>query len=133
MANEQTQGVAGSSGDTLENWLAARQRPLRIALLVLAALFAALALTHGILRVRNMSGNVPIGSWAAGLSLLWLFGGLYLTFEQDNAQRPGLEGRFRLLALGLGGLAGLLTFLLGLWLPLGPWSAYFVPSDVAKA
>jgi hypothetical protein len=133
MANEQAQGVAGSSGDTLENWIAARQRPLSIALLVLAALFAALALTQLILQVRSKSGNVPIGAWAAALSLLWLFGGLYLTFEQGSAQRPGLEGRFRLLALGLGGVAGLLTFLLGLWLPLGPWSVYFVPGDVAKA
>src|SRR5947209_2170343 len=111
MANEQAQAAPGSSGDTFDQWVVEHRRPLFLGLLVLAALFAALALTHIVLQFRSKSGNIPIGSWAAALSLLCLFGGLYLTLEQSSAGGPRQEGRYRLLALGLGGGAGLVTFL----------------------
>src|SRR5207249_3400770 len=105
------------------------KRPLSLAMLVLAALFAALALTQVVLQFRSKSGNIPIGFWAGALSLLWLVGGLRLILQQGNVQlpvvgpgfvmvvglRPG-EGRYRLLALALGSLVGLNTFILGLWL-----------------
>src|SRR5207302_2144986 len=79
-----------------------------------------------VLHFREQQINWPVAVWAAWLALLGLFGGLYLQFDQGRERPPTQDGRYRLLALGLGGLAGLATFVLGLWLPLGPWAPFSV-------
>ncbi|MBI1915768.1 MAG: Gldg family protein [Planctomycetes bacterium] len=129
MANQQTPAAPQSSGADLERWIAGRQHLLSLLLLGLSALFAALVVVQLILSRRDEGGNLPVGAWAGAMTLLCLGGGLYLTFEQQTGAQPGQEGRYRLLVLLLGGLAGLVTFLLGVWLPLGPWAAFIVPGE----
>jgi hypothetical protein len=128
MAKEQVQAPAASAGDTLEKWIAARQGLLSVGLLAVAALFAVLCIVQLVPVFRSDAGNMPVTVWAGVLALLCLFGGLYLQFDQGTAHLPAQDGRYRLLALALGGGAGLITFILGIWLPLGPWASYFVPA-----
>ena len=122
--------TAPSTGPTLEQWMRARHTQIANALLIGAAVCAALPIWQLVIQLRDKSGNVPFGIWALCLTLLLLFGGLYLKLSEAAT---GADERYRLLALGLGGMAGLFTFLLGIMLPLGPepfgiWGKYFVPA-----
>src|SRR5262249_31336016 len=131
MAKEKVQPTPESPGLVLERWVASNRRGLSLGLLVAAALFAVIPIAQAIVHFQSPPANFPVGAWGTVMALLSLFGGLYLTFEQPTAgmpAAPGQEGHYRLLALGLGGMAGLATFLLGVWLPLGPWSSFFVPA-----
>lgn len=116
------------TGVTLEEWMAARRDTLANVLLAGAVLLAIIPLLQLVLNFRSHSGNLFVGVWGAVLCLVVLFGGLYLKIEQPTTGAAP-DGRYRLLALGLGGAAGLVTFLLGIALPLGPWAAYFVPPE----
>src|SRR5262249_13301416 len=100
-------------------WVRQRQPLLSSILLGAAALFLVLAGYHVVLSFQGKSPNVPVALWAGAMALLGLFGGMYLRLAvPDGPDRP--ERRHRLLALGLGGLAGLFTCVLGIVLPLGP-------------
>src|SRR5262245_12456782 len=109
---------------TLAVWMRERHSLISSGLLGLAVVSAALPLWMLIQSFQGNPTNFPLAVWGAWLALLCLFGGMYLRLAEPNAET---ESRYRVLALGLGGLAGLGTFLLGLALPLGPWSSYFVP------
>ena len=119
MAKQQGQATSRPAGMTLEEWMAAHRGTLANVLLGVAVLLAIIPLVQLILNFRSHSGNLYIGLWGGVLCLLVLFGGLYLKIEQPTAGAAP-DGRYRLLVLGLGGVAGLFTFLLGLALPLGP-------------
>src|SRR5437868_5807316 len=107
MANESTPATSPSPGVDLEKWVAARQRLLSAGLLLLAALFGGLLIFQLLVSFRQEAGNLPVVAWSGAMALLCLFGGLYLSFQQGQGPVPGQEGRYRLLVLGMGGLAGL--------------------------
>src|SRR5262249_40869788 len=113
MAKEQPHPAAQPSGRALERWIAANQSRVSLGLLVAAVLFAIIPIVQIIIHFQSPPANVPFGAWGGAMALLCLFGGLYLLFDQSSPGAADRESRYRLLALGLGGLAGLVTFLLG--------------------
>src|SRR5947209_20208052 len=111
---------------SLEKWMGARHQLIANVLLLLAAILGGLALWQFILAVREEEYLFPLGIWTFLEAMVCLFGGLYLKLSEP-ASFANDETRYRLLALGVGGAAGFLTFLLGVWLPLRDWSSSFVP------
>lgn len=128
---KQSEPAPASSRPGLDVWMATRRQSLSVGLLVASALLAIIPIYHLILYFRNHSGNTLVFLWGLFLALLALVGGLALQVEPPGTASER-EGRYRLLALILGGLAGFATFLLGLGLPLGPWAARIVPAATTK-
>lgn len=128
MSNATSPTPAPVGRPSLEEWMRQRHHVLSLGLLALAPLCAALPVWHLIQTFREIPGNTPLALWGGFLTLVFLFGGLYLRFSDPaGAQQPN----YRLLALTLGGLVGLGTFLFGLLLPFMAWSVYFVPGPIS--
>jgi hypothetical protein len=113
------------AGVSLEQWMAGKHAVLAGVLLGLSLLFAVLPLWQFIRLLNKQPVNFPLLIWGGWLALLCLFGGVYLRLTTPETVK---EGHYRLLALALGGLAGLGTFVLGVALPLGPWANAFIPA-----
>jgi hypothetical protein len=116
---------------SLEQWMGAHHHLLANLFVVVACIFGGLAGWQFIRAVREESYLFPAAMWTFFQAMVFLFAGLYLKLSEP-ASFTGDETRYRLLALGVGGVAGFLTFLLGVWLPLNNWATSFVP-PLAKA
>ncbi len=114
---------------SLEQWMAARHGQIANLLLVAAAAFTILPVWQFVRAQQDLDYLVPLAVWGFFEAIVCLFGALYLKLA-DPADLARDGTRYRLLALGIGGSAGLCTFLLGVWLPLDAWAYAFVPHAV---
>jgi hypothetical protein len=135
MAKDNTQATPPapeeSPGASLERWMTAHRQVLSWGELAASALFGGLFLLQLFFSFRDKSANLPVTVWAGALTLLNLGGGLYLMLAGGGPPLPNQEGQYRLFSLVQGGLAGLVTFIMGVWLPLGPWAPFIVPAQTA--
>jgi hypothetical protein len=116
---------------TLDDFLRKHERSIGIGLLIAAGLFAIIPFINLIWVIQSKQSNVPVAGWGLMLAVTCLFGGLWLRLREPTKEIGALDG-VRLTVLTVGSLAGLVTVLLGLWLPFGPWSDAFIPAPPTR-
>lgn len=132
MATEQSsKEAAPTSPASLEDYLEKNAGRVTLALFIAAALFATLPLYNLIQYLAKSEWRSPIFTvWGLAMALLAVWAGLSLKYrEQLYRQSSFTPGEIlRILIMVTGGLAGLLTFSLGLILPFSDWRERILPT-----
>lgn len=115
----------------LDAFLVEKPQQASIAFFVLTALFAIFGGFHFIQFLNDGSGNPAFAAWAGALALAFFLAGMWLKVRQEN-ERIKPRDEMRILILALGGIFGLVTFILGILLVLGPWKIYLLTPPIQE-
>ena len=128
MAQQKSPAPAGAApGQTLDAFLQRNRENIGLGLLVVGGAFLLVPLLNLIWLIQSKSANVPVAVWGFLVALTCLVGGLWIRLAEPT-QNLGRLDVVRLAVLTVGSVVGLVTVLLGLWLPFGPWSFAFIPT-----
>jgi hypothetical protein len=113
---------------SLEDWMRRNYKMLAYGALALSVCCLVAPIMQFVANYNDQGPNVLVGIWGGCLSFIFCAAAIFLLLSDPSV----IQGEYRLLLMGVGGAVGLMTFLLGVLLPLGDWNQYFVPGLLAE-